>query len=159
MSGTEVERKFLVERLPDGLGAVTRRTIDQGYLVVGEVEVRLRRADAETLLTIKAGRGLERAEEEISIEPERFDRLWPLTEGRRLHKVRHLLDGGIELDVYEGALAPLVVAEIEFASPEAAAQWSPPAWLGAEVTGDATYANQALAGRAAPRRGPASAAM
>ena len=30
-----------------------------------------------------------RVEEEIPIEAERFDALWPLTEGRRVEKVRH----------------------------------------------------------------------
>lgn len=145
MSGTEVERKFLVERLPDGLEAAPPTRIEQGYLVVGEVEVRLRRADDETLLTIKAGSGLVRAEEELAIEPDQFERLWALTEGWRLRKVRHHLDDGLEVDVYEGALAPLAVAEIEFASAADAEVWSPPAWLGAEVTGDPAYANQALA--------------
>ena len=145
MSGAEVERKFLVARRPDGLEAAPRRAIEQGYLVTGDVEVRLRRCDDATLLTIKAGHGLVRAEEEIAIDAGRFERLWALTAGRRLRKVRHRLEGGLELDVYEGALAPLVVAEIEFAGEAQAAAWTPPDWLGDEVTGNPAYANQTLA--------------
>jgi len=98
-------------------------------------------------------------EEEIPIEPERFDALWPLTEGRRVEKVRHLvaLEGGLtaEVDVYAGPLDGLLTAEIEFPSETAARTFSPPPWLGEEVTGDATYANQNLAMlRSAPGRPP-----
>ena len=57
-------------------------------------------------------------EEEIALDPAAFDRLWPLTEGRRVVKTRHAVTvaGGlvIEVDVYSGDLAGLVVAEVEF---------------------------------------------
>lgn len=146
--GAEIERKFLVARRPAGLDRAPRRRISQGYLVTGDVEVRLRRADDETFLTIKAGGGLVRAEEEMPIAPDRFDRLWPLTEGRRVEKVRHLIDIDgctIEVDVFGGAHDGLVVAEVEFAGVDAARTWAPPAWLGTEVTGDPAYSNAQLA--------------
>ncbi len=38
------------------------------------------------ILTIKAGAGIERAEEELLLDPARFERLWPLTAGRRVEK-------------------------------------------------------------------------
>jgi CYTH domain-containing protein len=95
-----------------------------------------------------------RVEEEIPIEAERFAALWPLTEGRRIDKVRHYvpLDGGLEaeLDVYAGALEGLLTAEIEFPSEAAAGAFFPPPWLGRDVTGDSAYANQTLALRGAP---------
>ena len=93
-------------------------------------------------------------EEELAIEPERFERLWPLTEGRRIEKTRYEIeaDGGltIELDVYAGALTGLVVAEVEFASEEDADGFAAPAWLGDEVTDDPRYKNQRLACDGAP---------
>ena len=93
-------------------------------------------------------------EEEIEIEPGRFERLWPLTEGRRIEKRRYELpaDDGltIELDVYEGALAGLVVAEVEFDSEQRADTFAGPGWLGREVTDDARYKNQRLACEGAP---------
>ena len=146
--GVEVERTFRVARLPGGLDGAPRRRLVQGYLVTGDVEVRLRRAEGETFLTIKAGRGLVRAEEELPIDPDRFARLWPLTEGRRVEKVRHLIAHGgrtIELDVFEGANAGLVLAEVEFPDADAAAEWPAPDWLGEDVTGDPAYRNQSLA--------------
>ena len=155
----EIERKFLVTALPDGLGE--GEAIDQGYLAIAPdgVETRIRRRAGAATLTVKSGPAMIRVEEEIPLEAARFDALWPLTEGRRLEKVRHLipLERGLtaELDVYGGALAGLLTAEIEFPSEAAARDFSPPPWLGEEVTGDATYANQNLATlSAAPGRRP-----
>ncbi len=146
----EVERKFLLASPPSDLDTHPARRIEQGYLAVGDegVEVRLRRIGDETLLTIKSAPGLVRVEEEMPIEDRRFDALWPLTEGRRVVKTRHLvpLDGlTVEVDVYDEALSGLLTAEIEFASVEDSRDFSAPAWLGEEVTGDDRYANRSLA--------------
>jgi CYTH domain-containing protein len=77
--------------------------------------------------------------------------LWPLTAGRRIEKTRYRIpaSGGqtIELDVYGGHLAGLITAEIEFDSPDAAAAFVPPSWVGREVTDDPSYKNKRLAGR------------
>ena len=150
----EIERKFLVDTVPPG--DHPRRGLEQGYLAVGEdgVEVRVRRADATTTLTVKSGPGLVRVEEEIPIDERRFESLWPLTEGRRVVKTRHLVALGdgltAEVDVYDGALAGLLTAEIEFPSTEASQAFTPPDWLGREVTGDERYANRTLALHGAP---------
>ncbi len=118
-----------------------------------EGEVRLRRRDSTLLLTAKRGAGVARQEAEVELDQERFDRLWPLTEGRRLRKRRHVLPHGdlrIELDVYEGDLEGLLVAEIEFPSEEEAKEFEPPGWLGEEVTGDHRYLNETLATAGTP---------
>jgi adenylate cyclase len=153
--GVEIERKFLVPELPPALEQSQATRIEQGYLAIASdgTEVRVRRRDGETLLTVKGGAGRSRTEEEIVIDAGRFARLWPLTEGRRLEKTRYLIpaeDLNIELDVFSGALTGLVVAEVEFASEEAADVFEPPAWFGAEVTDDARFKNQCLASEGAP---------
>ena len=141
----EIERKFLVERVPDDLGGTARR-IDQGYVALDEgAEVRVRRIGDELWLTVKGTGGLARVEEEVRLSREQFESLWPLTEGRRIEKTRHTLPGGVEVDVYDGSLTGLVVAEIEFASEEESAAFEPPDWFGAEVTDDPRYKNRALA--------------
>jgi adenylate cyclase len=144
----EVERKFLVSEAPDLWGTDTDE-IEQGYLATGsDGEVRLRRRGDQLLLTAKRGSGLSREEAEIELDRERFDELWPLTEGRRLRKLRHVIPHGdlmIEVDVYEDVLEGLVVAEIEFPSEEDANGFDPPAWLGEDVTGDERYLNETLA--------------
>ncbi|MGZ6643516.1 MAG: CYTH domain-containing protein [Solirubrobacteraceae bacterium] len=147
----EIERKFLVAQPPPGLERHPSQHVAQGYLVSAgdDLEVRLRAREGRHVLTVKQGGGLVRDEHESAVEPGRFARLWPLTEGRRIEKVRYLVPapGGltIELDVYAGALDGLVTAEVEFASEEEARGFTPPPWLGSEVTGDARYSNQRLA--------------
>jgi adenylate cyclase len=148
MAGVEIERKFLLDRLPDGLGEGER--IDQGYLAVAEdgVEVRVRRRGEKHVITVKSGPARTRVEEEIPIDERRFDALWALTEGRRVSKTRHLIPVGehtAEVDVYHGDHDGLCTAEIEFGDEGASDAFSPPEWLGREVTGDKAYAAQSLA--------------
>ncbi|HTU30235.1 MAG TPA: CYTH domain-containing protein [Solirubrobacteraceae bacterium] len=152
----EIERKFLVPDLPADLDQMPSTLIEQGYIVIGAdgTEVRVRRRGGDAVLTIKAGAGRTRTEEEFAIDDERFARLWPLTEGRRVEKTRHVMatDGGLEfeIDVYTGGLAGLSVVEVEFASEQAADTFTPPAWFGREVTDDARFKNQRLASDGAP---------
>jgi CYTH domain-containing protein len=149
----EVERKFLVAETPD-LAGTDSDEIEQGYLAIGaDGEVRLRRKGETLVLTAKRGSGISRDEAEVELDRESFDRLWPLTESRRLHKRRHVIPHGeltIELDVYEGDLAGLVVAEVEFPSEDDAGRFEPPEWIGNEVTGDERYLNETLATRGPP---------
>jgi adenylate cyclase len=144
----EVERKFLLGSLPPGLGAGTR--IEQGYLAIDPAgaEVRVRRRGEKTLMTVKTGVGMVRGEEEFPLDGELFERLWAMTEGRRVVKTRHLVPVGAfcaEVDVFEGALSGLLTAEVEFPDEAAALAFEPPAWLGRDVTDDPRYANRALA--------------
>ena len=113
-----------------------------------DLEIRLRRKDAECFMTIKSGRGSRRLEEEIGIPGETFRSLWPLTRGARIAKRRYRIpcDGHlIEMDVYQGAHRGLVTAEVEFESMRQSNAFRPPDWLGREVTGSRSYANQVLA--------------
>jgi adenylate cyclase len=157
-SGIEIERKFLVEHPPEHLELYPSGVIEQGYLALTDdgVEVRIRRYGEQAFLTIKSGGERMRLEEEIEIDERRFRALWPLTEGRRIHKTRYLIPaaGGlrIELDVYHEQLAGLVTAEVEFQSRDAAAGFSLPAWLGREVTDDPRYKNKRLATQGLPTR-------
>jgi adenylate cyclase len=146
----EIERKFLVDDLPDLRGCESVE-IEQGYLALGDAggaEVRLRRKGDELVLTVKGGSGEVRTEEEIELDHDRFESLWPLTEGRRVTKTRYPIPDGeltVELDLYSGKLEGLSTAEVEFAAEEDADRYRPPEWLGSEVTGDERYANARLA--------------
>jgi CYTH domain-containing protein len=142
----EIERKFLVARLPE-LDRARASRIEQGYLVIGAEgsEARVRRRDGVCTLTVKSGSGLARGETEISITTDQFEALWPVTEGRRIEKTRYVLDDAVELDVYAGELEGLIVAEVEFPHMAAAFEYEPPAWFGGEVTTDDRYKNRRLA--------------
>jgi CYTH domain-containing protein len=153
----EIERKFLVADMPPKLGRYPHQRLTQGYLISAgdDLEVRLRARDGHHFLTIKQGGGLARDEHEMTVESARFARLWSLTEGHRIEKVRYVIrvEQGltIELDAYAGALDGLVTAEVEFASEAQAQGFMPPAWFGPEVTGDPRYSNQRLADDGLPR--------
>jgi CYTH domain-containing protein len=154
----EIERKFRVGEVP-GLDAADRVEIEQGYLAIdSDAEVRVRRAGDEHRLTTKRGHGAEREEVEIEIGAEDFERLWPLTAGRRIAKARHRIDVGdgltAEIDVYAGDLEGLRVVEVEFPDAEAERDFEPPEWFGEELTGNERYANQALASNGLPSDGP-----
>jgi adenylate cyclase len=145
----EIERKFLVDEIPPDLELASEVEIAQGYLASGnDSQVRLRRQGVRTLLTAKRGHGLSRDEVEVALEPESFEELWPLTEGRRLEKsrLRSPYEGKtIEIDVYKGPLAGLIVAEVEFDDAGSAQAFEPPLWFSRELTGDPRYSNQRLA--------------
>lgn len=147
----EIERKFHLEQAPSWVSEQESRQIEQGYLALAdEVEVRIRIADGEPLLTVKRGGGEVREEAEVPLNEKQLDALWPFTDSLRLAKTRYsvpLRDRGLtaEVDVYAGDLEGLVVAEVEFDSPEASEGFQPPDWLGTEVTGDDRFANQSLA--------------
>ncbi|GGA77925.1 adenylate cyclase [Neiella marina] len=151
----EVERKFLVQQLPD-LEQATKVRIRQGYITQTDdsVELRLRQKGDNYFLTLKSGDGLVRSENEISISAQQFDQLWPNTLGQRIEKVRW--KGQIseqlqfELDVFEGSLAPLQLVEVEFSSVAQAEGFQVPDWFGDDVTLIKGYKNKALATQGIP---------
>jgi CYTH domain-containing protein len=143
----EIERKFLVKSLPSGMQG--GRSILQGYLAYDEhMEVRIRQYGKKHILTVKEGIGLVRRETEIELSLQQFQALWPSTEGRRLEKVRSLVQHGafrVELDRYLGDLAPLLVAEVEFSSIKESESFQKPDYFGQEVTEVEAYKNCSLA--------------
>ena len=152
--GREIERKFLVEDgswRAEAAGEGTR--MRQGYLDTGGgATVRVRLAGGEGFLTVKGpSRGIARTEYEYRIPAgDAEEMLNGLCGGRVVEKTRWPVpagEGGLvwEVDVYGGANAPLVTAEIEL--PEEGTAFECPAWLGEEVSGDARYRNCELAVR------------
>ncbi len=155
----EIERKFLLGEPPDWLQDCASVPIEQGYVALAEeTEVRLRKAGERRLLTVKRGQGEVREEVEIPLGEDQFDALWPLTARRQLAKTRFLvaLEEGLEaeVDVFEGDLKGLAVAEVEFESERQSGDFEAPRWLGEEITGDPRYANRELALRGLGMLGP-----
>ncbi|MEO0322042.1 MAG: CHAD domain-containing protein [Myxococcota bacterium] len=145
----EIERKFLLRHAPQLAGAVEKE-LAQGYLpgdVLRERLRRVRKADgSETYLrTVKLGRGIERIEIEESTTKALYDQLWPLTEGCRVVKRRHVMPDGWVVDEFLDRT--LWLAEIEL--PSADVELVIPDWLAPsverEVTEDPTYLNLNLA--------------
>lgn len=147
--GQEIERKFLVADDSWRAAADAGARYRQGYLHSDpSLAVRVRTEDGRAVLTIKGGgEGIVRSEYEYEIPrsdaEEMLEQLCraPLIDKTRYH-VRH--QGHLwEIDVFAGANAGLVVAEIELdAEHEVFAR---PGWLGLEVSDDPRYYNARLA--------------
>ncbi|MHB1225082.1 MAG: CYTH domain-containing protein [Gemmatimonadaceae bacterium] len=151
---TEIERKFLLDALPEVARAVAPRRIAQGYLPGTELVERVRRVAmpdgaVRCWRTVKLGVGIARIEVEEETTPQIFDALWALTAGRRLTKRRHLVtDGALTWEMDDFDDRDLVLAEVELES--AATAVTIPDWLAPhvvrEVTGEDAYVNVNLAG-------------
>ena len=148
----EIELKFLVDKksLPDNLKQFRSFVIEQGYLATESAgrQVRLRKAGSTRSLTFKVGRRSHREEREVKLSPKQYATLWPGTAGRRLRKVRYEIPWEgllIEVDIYRGRHAGLVVAEVEFPNTASCRRFKAPWWFGREVTGEKRYSNVRLA--------------
>ena len=150
VSSREIERKFLIKRLPLEILGSRYFKIAQGYLATepGGRHVRLRKQGKTASLTFKVGRGGAREERELRLSAKQFAILWPATMGRRLRKTRYEVpwkNFTVEIDIYHGRNQGLIVAEVEFPSQLSRARFKPPAWFGREVTGEKRYSNIRLA--------------
>ena len=142
----EIERKFLVRALPPDLEAYPHTALEQAYLCRRPV-LRVRREGERYVFTCKGEGLLERQECNLPLDRPAYEALLAKTEGGRVSKTRYRIpyEGlTIELDVFAGALAPLVLAEVEFESRAQALAFLPPDWFGREVTEDPAYTNAAL---------------
>ena len=144
----EIERKFLVtdRRIVEGHNG---ERIVQGYLATGKTSVRVRIADQRAWLTIK-GPSLHnvRSEFEYTIPLDDAKALMAHCVASPVEKVRYRVQSGEhewEVDVFEGANAPLVVAEVELDAADESVHLPP--WVGREVTEDPRYLNARLAER------------
>jgi CYTH domain-containing protein len=147
----EIERKFLVdakawEIQPKGIPAI----ISQSYLLnTIEKTIRLRIKDKDAYITIKGPtKGITRAEFEYKIPMadaqimiDTFN-LKVLTKKRFEVRMNKTL---WEIDVFEGALSGLILAEVELQSEDET--FEKPPWLGQEVSHLAAYYNANLIDR------------
>src|SRR3979409_2557836 len=150
VSSREIERKFLIKRLPVEILRSRHSPIAQGYLANEPRgrHVRLRKRGKAASLTFKVGRASSREEREIRLSPKQFAMLWPATKGRRLRKTRYEIPWKnlkIEVDIYHGRTHGLVVAGGEFANPASRRRFKPPRWFGREITREKRYSNVRLA--------------
>ncbi|WP_018336434.1 CYTH domain-containing protein [Butyricimonas synergistica] len=144
----EIERKFLVKGNFKTESHVSTR-VTQGYLSSSpERTVRVRIKGEKGFITIKGkgnASGTSRYEWEKEIPVEEARELLQLCEPGIIDKTRYLIrhEGHLfEVDEFHGENDGLVIAEIELKNENE--NFSRPAWLGEEVTGDRKYYNAML---------------
>ena len=149
----EIERKFVVERLPGDLKHYPHRRIEQAYLCTAPV-VRVRQSGEEFRLTCKGDGLMVRQEYELPLTEEAYRHLRSKADGLAVTKERYCIPLGeytVELDVFDAPFTPLILAEVEFPTEEEALAFRPPAWFGREVTFDPAYTNASLSKNGPPR--------
>lgn len=160
----EIERKFTIKDLPADLDRYPFRHIEQAYLNTSPV-VRVRKEDEEYYLTYKGDGMMAREESNLPLNREAYFHLRSKADGRVISKKRYLIPlpsprfqekAGlgcppsdysltIELDIFDPPFAPLIIAEVEFGSREAAEAFLPPEWFDEDVTYRKEYHNSYMA--------------
>ena len=147
----EIERKFLITELPSDLDSYPHSTLEQGYLCTTPV-IRIRKDGEKYELTYKSTGLMMREEYNLPLTKEAYQHLLSKVDGNLISKERYRIPLGnthiIELDIFGGALAPLILAEVEFSSEEDAMAFLPPDWFVKEVTSDPAYQNSNLSKQA-----------
>lgn len=143
----EIERKFLIKKLPDNLTSYKARKIEQAYLCTDPV-VRVRRDNDDYYLTYKSKGMIFREEYNLPLTKEAYGHLLAKADGNIITKTRYEIPEKdnltIELDVFEGKFDGLLLAEVEFASEEEALGYIPPEWFGEDVSNSTKYHNSTL---------------
>lgn len=143
----EIERKYLVGEIPYDLSNLAYHDIEQAYLCTTPV-VRIRKQDNDYILTYKGSGMMAREEYNLPLNEEAYNHLKEKADGNIISKRRYLIpienDLTIELDIFNGFLAPLILAEIEFPTEEAANNFTPLDWFTEDVTFNKKFHNSYL---------------
>lgn len=167
--GVEIERKFTVRKLPQGLEDFPVLEIEQAYLNVRPA-IRIRRQDDKYIMTYKGGSfapgGIGQTEYNMPLDKAAYEHLLAKADGNVIAKKRYIIpintdafgddfvrshpeitqmmergDIKIELDVFTGKFEGRILAEVEFPSEEAAAAYHPADFFLEDVTGDPVWSN------------------
>ena len=154
----EIEKKYLVQKIPEGLEEAEKWEISQGYLCTLEnaPTIRIRRVNNTYILTYKSRAGVKQErdvivnqEEELPITRECFEHLAEKVDGRLIQKTRYRFPIGIrdtaELDIFHGDLEGLHLVEVEFSTVQDAKDFVAPKWFGKDVSDDKRFRNSSLA--------------
>ena len=144
----EIERKFLMDAaFPQQLPLLEAAEVCQGYIAVQPVvRIRSKKAGAKTgyVLCFKGEGTIARQETELDISEAVFHELAQLLEAPMIHKDYRVyaLPDGHRLEcscVDRGTDDEFWYAEVEFSSLEEAYAFTPPAFLGRDVTEEPGY--------------------
>lgn len=152
----EIERKFLVNEIPQNLDSYKKFEIEQGYIST-KPTIRIRKINKKYVLTVKSkfavcksdGDPIINNELECEITEKEYEALKERIDGDLIQKFRYIIpleqELEAELDVFQGRLLGLVFAEVEFTSVEEANNFSKPTWFGRDVSDDRRYRNSEIA--------------
>jgi adenylate cyclase len=144
----EIERKYLIEREDlSFLQLIEGEKIKQAYIQnENSRTVRVRTKGEKAFLTVKIGNeSLSRDEFEYQIPVQDALSMMEILQLKVLSKTRYEINFENhlwEVDVFEGKLDGLIIAEIELKAEDES--FITPPWVGTEVTNDSSYLNAKL---------------
>ena len=147
----EIERKFLLNKIPENLESYTKFDLEQAYISTEPV-IRVRKkgtaSNTRYILTVKSTGLMSRQEFELDIDEHSYNNLLKKSEGNIISKSRYVipLDTSLtlELDIFHGKFEGLVMGEIEFPDEETAKKYTSPEYLSEEVTFDTRFHNSTM---------------
>lgn len=152
----EIERKFIPASIPDEFLQDKCYLLEQAYVQTSPV-IRVRKkatiidgnpTDSKYILTVKSSGMMARQEFELPLAEKEYTELLAKASGNIITKRRYvhpITDALVlELDIFEGIFDGLTIAEIEFPDEETAKKYTPPSFLGEEVTFDSRFHNSNL---------------
>lgn len=150
----EIERKFLLQELPDLSGFRTVKVVQCYIALSNDSDMRIRKINDKCsiscVVTVKTSTGMSGVREELETEiPEDAFIVMRAMALKTILKDRYFVDelvGGRPgtIDVFHGKNEGLVLAEVEFKSVEEAKAFMPLPWMGKDVTDDPRYLNRNL---------------
>lgn len=150
----EIEKKYLVPKLPELSADCEKWEIEQYYLC-SKPTIRIRKKNEEYILTYKNHRPDKTAdlslcvadEVEMPLTAEAFEHLKAKSDGIGICKTRYRIPYEkytIELDVFHEDYEGFCMAEVEFPTIDESTSFCPPDWFGKDVSGDVHYTNSYL---------------
>ena len=132
---SEIERKFLVKRMPD-LTAVKGEIQERYFLELGNIEKRITKIDDKYFYEEKSrGNGLTSKKVIREISGVEFEKLKKISIKSLKRKCYILtIHPEVSIKVYDDEYLGLVRAEFEFESENEAKSFAPPEWCGIEIT-------------------------
>jgi CHAD domain-containing protein/CYTH domain-containing protein len=148
----EIQRRFLLRRVPATAQAFALQDIEQGWLPGTRVVERIRALRQGerpvTYRTTKWATSAGPTSPDGEVAQRLFEEIWPLTAGRRVAKRRHVIsDYGVQWEIDQFLDRDLVIADVTVSErdvPVVIPEWLEP-YIVREVTGDGAYTSLALA--------------
>ncbi len=152
---TEIERRFLVHKVPADLTLGEGRLVADRYIPAdaGHCYLRVRQDGDELQITKKVlkrdGDHSQMLEYTIPLSKAEYEALCTVPskdviKRRYDHKIAQ---GTLQIGVFAQALSGLIIADVEFDSHEASELFVTPHWVAADVTGDKRFAGGELCGK------------
>ncbi|HUB93883.1 MAG TPA: hypothetical protein VMB52_05260 [Verrucomicrobiae bacterium] len=142
----EIERKFLVAKLPDV--PILKRYTSERYLLQSDKETEIRITHSGDKYFYEQKRVVsdtERTRDKYVISEEEFNELKAAAYGKLVRETLLLNENPkVVVQVYKGEYEGLMRAETEFQDRVAADQYVPDTWMGREITGSSIARDSSL---------------